>query len=333
MVRISFVILIISIFSILSCDFFMASTFPDYLPSVRRVESLDKYFSSSNKYDYDMFVIDNDSGNDFVFVLFRPESGNRKVIVLDSDLNIKGEYENIDMGSLHYKHMGGTRAVVGTWSMLFAGFAWDTDCSVNIGIANKDNILALNTDSNVFYMLFTTSNGESIQSNAHNNDATVTINISGTDIFQISNTSEEFVLENATFNDNDNGDTIDDCVILYLRRRENNEGIALMIPIFNTFPDTVVSPALDNYPVFYFGPIKPGSVHVKNDGMCVILERHDGTVVNYSYNGSGFNWSGETNGLQFRNRIVAYSPYKPEYYVFDPGTKDIFKCTVWWKMH
>jgi len=339
MVRISFVILIILVFGIASCDFFMASTFPDYLPSVRRVESLDKYFQSSNKCDYDMFVMDNGSGNDFVFVLFRPEFGDRKVVVLDNELNIVSEFEDINLGSFHASYLDNNppapsqAAAVGMYGYRFDDNFWVTTV---VTAAEKDYVPLWRVNASENHACYTSYGDPLCDFNTQGYNPNLDGGAGGIN-FNIDNSSTDYELEAICHAVNVIVDPNDDDVILFLRRRYDDEGIAVAIPD-NEFNAPTNQPVLNSpYFEYHFGPIKPGSVHIIGAGMGAIIERQDGTVVKYWYQyqvgGSTFNWSGETKGLQFRDRIVAYSNNDQEFYVFDPGTKDIFKCTAWWRRH
>jgi hypothetical protein len=332
MVKIFSFVLIVFLFFITSCDFFFSSAFPNYLPSVRRVENLDKYFNDSNHFNYEMFVLNDDMGNDFLFVLYKPESDGRKVVVMDGGLKVQSDYEDTNLGSLHASFSNTpTRAAVGAMNITLDTYTWDP--TPNISSDERDHMLILDHVVSIFYRIFMMDGNEFLQSYGHDNNEELNYNSAGDGSFQIGPSGTEFFLENAAFCDNNTAaDTADDVVLLYVRRRTDNDCIALAIPDI-TFPNSVNMPAVDYYAVMHFGPIKPGSVHVKNNGMSVILEEKNGTVVHYWYNGGGFDWTGDINGMQFDDRVVAYSPYRPDYYVFDPATKDIFKCDVWWHIH
>lgn len=324
-------LILILITGISSCDFFFLSSFPDYLTSVQRVENLDKYFSSTNRHDYDMFVIEDGVGNDFVFVLFRPETGNRNVIVLDRNFNIVSEYEAIDLGSFHASFLDNgppiyQAAEVGSYRMRFDTFTW---APTLFAPSEKDYKPLWMVNDGEHHACYTAYGDPFCYFNSVGYNVDFTAGVGGI-FFDIDNSNTDYDLEAIGYAENDIGDPNDDDVIIYLRRISDNEGIAIAIPD-NEFDAPTTQPVINSpYMEYHFGHIKPGSVHIIGNGMGAVIERQDGTVVNYWYTGGGFNWSGETNGLQFKNRLVAYSQYAPEYYVFDPGTKDIFLCTVWW---
>jgi len=312
-------------FIIVSCDFLFLSTFPDFLPDIKLIKNLNNSFDNSIKNNYDMFVINDGTTNDFIFVLYKPESGNRKVLVLNTEFDVLSEYEDINLGSIHMCYAGSPgRALVGTYSMSFSDFTWNT---TNIAASSRDHIIIRNFDSLLFYVLYTESpNYFQILTTAYDNDLTLTPSPGEDDSCRIDDSGKEYILENAAFYENG-----PDVVILIVRRMWDNQVIGIVIPA-SDFPELGGggNTAIDNYYVHYFGEIKPGSVHFLNGGMSVIMENYDGKVVMYGYN-NVFYRVGDTNARQFKDKIVGYSPYNDDFYVFDPATKDIFKCQVWWK--
>lgn len=338
MVRISFIILIVLVFCILSCDFFMASAFPDYLPSVRRVENLDTYFSNSSKYNYDLFVLSDGpppGGNDYVFVLYKPATGTRRVIVLDDELHVRSDYEHINLGSLHTQYSGGpVLAAIGSRRMSLDGtYTWDiNDINAEL-ISERDNIIIYNNNRASFYSV-------SIINNEYCNWYEYPAALAGgagPSQFQIDDLGENFTIEAVGYaiNNENPPNTADDEVIFFIRRERDNEGIAIVIPAadFANIPagNQPVLPMAPYY-IHFFGAIKPGSVHIFRWGRVVVFERMDGEVELIEYDPTfRFMHRNETNGKQFKNKIVAYSNVYPEYYVFDPETKEIFQCHVWWE--
>jgi len=334
MVRRIVVLLVILIFGFFwGCDFFIASSFPDYLPSVRNIANLDKYFDKSNPSDYDIFTIQNNSGDDYVFVLYKPQAGMRKVVVLDSDLSVQSEYENQNLGSLHtgYPMPAPTLAAIGSQEMMLNGsFTWNGEINTNLS-NDKDHLIFYNEIGGFFYSL-AWSDGFLYWAEYNNGD----LSFNNSDSFDLDSSGEEYSIENACFSNNNTPDPADDRVILYVRRTSDGEGFAVgMDP--NSFPPSGVNTfALETNPAYQFGKIKPGSVHIVFGGTGVVLERDDGTVELYEAfydTGRGalyFNKRNETIGKQFKDRKVAYCLDKPDMYVFDPATKDLFECTAWW---
>jgi hypothetical protein len=337
------VMILILIFSG-GCDFFITSAFPDYLTTARKVENIGKYFNNSNSSHYDMFVIQDNMAEDYVFVLYKPDDTNRKVVVFDSDLNFVTQYSDQGLGSLHTGFSGGQQALVGLWNVdISAGgtFVWNTTPNIP-----KDYFMLFNSvgapATPYYYLMFATATGNDIQVYGHNSDANFSIPAGEDGFFSIGPTGEEYILENACYIETGNpGDLTDDVDILFLRRRADNEGMAIGIPAATSmpaaeFPNTAISPILDNHQTYHFGKIKPGSVHVVFGGRGVVLEHDDGEVNLYDIYidttlNVHYNKMNDTGGRQFDDKVVAYSMYKPDYYVFDPSTKDLFRCKAWWE--
>ncbi len=343
------IILLISVLFLLgiwSCDFFITSPFPDYLTTARKAANIGKYFTNSHPANYDMFVMQNNMAEEYVFVLYKPDETNRKVVVFDSDLNYVTQYLDLNLGSLHTGFLGGQRALAGSLNVeLNTGtFTWYTETTANISPDQRDDLMIFNYASgpSIFYLLSVMTSGNDVQSYGHNDDMNLSANNIGDGSFQISSTGEEYILENGCYIDNGNpGDTTDDLIILFLRRRADNEGMAIGIPAATSmpaaeFPNTAISPILDNCQTYHFGKIKAGSVHIVFGGRGVILE-HDGGEVNL-YNihidallNMYFDDMNHTNGRQFDDKVVAYSRFYSNYYVFDPSTKNLFWVGAWWE--
>jgi hypothetical protein len=321
------------IFLLSGCDFFIASAFPGYLPSVHRVANLAHYFKDSDFNDYDLFVIDDGppTNNDFIFLLHKPSSTNRKVVVLDGKLDVVSEYEQANLGSSHTRFSAApARAEVGSRSMTFdVGFPWDA-VDLNATLASeKDYIMIFSEFTGLFYsFIINNGAGSQIAWTRYTLDLS---SVDGSGSLTV-DPVQYFFLENVGYAVNNTGDPNDDEVILFLRRQEDNEGIAVCIPA-NLFPDGgVATPLLSSYPAYYLGEIKTDSVYVLFGGMAVVMGMDDGTVKFFEYRtGIGFYEVNDINDEQFKKKVVAYSYLRPEFYVFDPKTKDIFKCGVWWR--
>lgn len=95
------------ILSLVSCNFFLASIFPDYMSQIVASVDLSSCIDSfirdrKNEWHCNLYVLKNSLDEEYIFLLVGiNQSPERKVIVLDSSLTVVQMYRSDQLGDLH----------------------------------------------------------------------------------------------------------------------------------------------------------------------------------------------------------------------------------------
>lgn len=311
-----------------SCEPFIISTFPGFLADINAFADLSKEFANLDVEHFEVFAMTNNMDEEYVFVFAHVYNNNPVIIVCDEKFKFIQRLPDAGWWDRHFVDVNGYFVIGSTRFSISApptpSVSMQSPFPPDDGIGgviatglsptpNPINALISNNYSQMAVSYYDT-NWNFSTTDYVNYESTSENNFWIKKLERISNLPPPFPVDSAV------------SVIVYEKESwDESESFALIL--FDGIYDSITyyNPLdMEMVPKIRLGSVGR-DVFVTRDG--VVAQDHSGAQRLYSWNGIKI---AESRAHADENVVMDYGD-KDSYYVFDPGSRRLYKAHFWWR--